>query len=49
METRPPEYIYYMYVDLFMKRHNEAQELFALECSKGGFNDTELEPPLLPR
>ena len=29
-------------------RHNEAQELFALECSKGGFNDTELEPPLLP-
>jgi hypothetical protein len=29
-------------------RHNEVQELFALECSKAGFNDTELEPPLLP-
>ena len=29
-------------------RHNEGQELFALECSKAGFNDTELEPPLLP-
>jgi hypothetical protein len=29
-------------------RHNEVQKLFAFECSKAGFNDTELEPPLLP-
>ena len=29
-------------------RHNEVQKLFAHECSKGGFTDIELEPPLLP-
>ncbi len=29
-------------------RHNDVQGLFAYECSKAGFNDTELEPPLLP-
>ena len=27
---------------------HDNEELFALECSKAGFNDTELESPLLP-